>query len=165
MHWHEFTRACPELAGLAAARFARDQVLLLGTLRADGSPRISAVECDLAGGKLFIGMIHRSVKALDLRRDPRVTVHTWLPGKDNPEGDIKLYGRGVEMTDPEVKRAYEEAIFARIGWRPAEPYHCFALDVESAGLVRFGGSDGEAQEVWSWRAGGPVTKRVVTLSL
>ena len=73
MHWQEFTLECPELAELAAARFARDQVLLLGTLRPDGSPRISAVECDFAVGELLTGMIHRSVKALDLRRDPRVT--------------------------------------------------------------------------------------------
>ena len=103
-------------------------------------------------------MIHRSVKALDLRRDPRVAVHTWLPGKDNPEGDIKLYGRAVELTDPAIKRAYEEAIFARSGWRPSEPYHCFAFDLRSAGLVRF---DDAGREVWSWRPGQPLRRRLI----
>ena len=160
MHWQEFTRECPELAELAVARFARDQLVLLGTLRPDGSPRISAVECDFAAGELLTGMIHRSVKALDLRRDGRATVHSWPPSKDNHDGDIKLYGRAVEVTDPEVKRAYEDAIFKRIAWRPQEPYHCFAIDVESAGFLRFGGEDGEQEEVWSWRAGGELTKRV-----
>ena len=165
MHWQEFATQCPELAGLAAARFVRDQVLLLGTLRPDGSPRISAVECDLAAGKLLIGMIHRSVKARDLLRDPRATVHSWPPGKDNPDGDVKLYGRAVEVTDPEVKRAYEDAIFKRIAWRPHEPYHCFAVDVESAGFLRFGGTDPEREEIWSWRAGGALTKRTAEVNV
>ena len=44
MRWYEFSTQCPELAELATARFAADQLALLGTLRADGSPRISAVE-------------------------------------------------------------------------------------------------------------------------
>ena len=160
MQWQEFTGQCPELAELAATRFARDQLVLLGTLRPDGSPRISAVECDLAAGRLMIGMINRSVKVLDLRRDPRVTVHSWPPGKDNPDGDVKLYGRALEVTDPGLKAAYEDAIFARIDWRPTEPYQCFAIDVESAGYLRFGG-DGGQEEVWSWRAGGQLGKRVV----
>jgi hypothetical protein len=164
MDWQEFAEQCPELAELAAARFARDQLLLLGTLRPDGSPRISAVECDLTAGRLLIGMINQSVKALDLRRDPRATVHSWPPGKDNPDGDIKLYGRGLEVTDPLVKRAYEDAIFARIQWRPKEPYHCFEIDVESAGYLRFAGS-GDQEEVWSWRTGGQLTKRVVTVEV
>jgi hypothetical protein len=26
----------------------------------------------------------------------------------------------------------------RIDWRPSEPFHLFALDIESAGYIRFG---------------------------
>jgi hypothetical protein len=162
MRWLEFTRACPELAELAADRFARDQLVLLGTVRPDGSPRISAVECDFAAGELMTGMIFRSVKARDLLRDPRATIHSWPPGKDNPDGDVKLYGRLVEVTDPGLKRAYEEAIFARIKWRPKEPYNCFAVDVESAGFVRFVEDD---EEIWAWRDGAPLTRRTVKLDL
>ena len=158
MRWQEFEEQCPELAELTAARLARDQLVLLGTLRPDGSPRISAVECDITAGNLLIGMINRSVKALDLFRDPRATVHSWPPGKDNPDGDVKLYGRAVEVTDPEVKRAYEDAIFKRIAWRPHEPYHCFAVDVESAGFLKFGDA---GEEIWAWRSGTPLRRRVV----
>ncbi len=153
MRWGDFESAAPRLAAEARRRITRDQLLLLGTLRRDGSARISAVECDLAGGDLLIGMIHRSMKALDLLRDPRVTAHSLPPGRDNGEGDVKLYGRAVPQTDPLAKGRYEDAIFARIGWRPGEPYHCFALDLDSAALVRFFG-DGR-QSVLRWRAGTP----------
>src|SRR5256885_5617813 len=158
MRWYEFSTQCPELAELATARFAADQLALLGTLRADGSPRISAVEPDLAAGDLMIGMIFRSAKALDLLRDDRATVHSWPPDNQGRKGDIKLYARAVAVTDPAGKAAYEEAIFARSGWRPSEPYHCFAFDLRSAGPVRF---DDAGREVWSWRPGQPLRRRLI----
>jgi hypothetical protein len=158
MRWRDFSRECPELAELAAARFAADQLVLLGTLRSDGWPRISAVEPDLAAGDLLVGMIWHSVKALDLRRDPRATVHTWPPDKEGRRGDIKLSGWAVEVTEPRNKRAYEETIFVRTGWRPSEPYHCFAFQLGSAGMVRFGD---EGREVWSWHPGRPMRRRLV----
>ncbi len=159
MRWREFAEDCPELATLAAERFRRDELVLVGTLRPDGSPRVSAIEPDVAAGELFLGMMPDSVKADDLLRDPRVTVHSWPPGKDNQDGDIKLYGRAVEVTDPAVKRDYEDAIFARTAWRPKEPYHCFVVDVDSAGMVRFDSTGRE--EVWHWRPGRPLRKREI----
>jgi hypothetical protein len=157
VRWHEFVADCPELAELAAQRFAADQLVLLGTLRSDGSPRISAVEADIAAGDLMIGMIPGSVKARDLLRDPRVTVHSWPPDNKGERGDIKLYGRAV-LVDDDGRRAYEEALFARTGWRPTGPYPCFALDLHSGGLVRF--SD-EGREVWSWRPGKPLHRKQI----
>jgi hypothetical protein len=161
MRWGGFATECPELAALAREWIVDPHILLLGTLRADGSPRISALECDLAGEELYIGMIWRSAKALDLLRDPRTTVHSLPPGKDNPAGDLKLYGRAVAV-GAEHKRAYEKEIFQRMQWRPDEPYHCFALDLDSAGFVRFRGG---GRDVWHWRAGGPLRKeRLAELS-
>jgi hypothetical protein len=158
MRWREFAEECPELAELAGERFGRDQLVLIGTLRSDGSARVSAVELDITAGELFIGMINKSIKALDLLRDPRVTVHSLPPGKDNPDGDLKLYGRAVEVREPQIKRYYEEALFARIAWRPTEPYHCFAFDITSGGFLRF---DDAGEEVWRWRVGRPLRKRLI----
>ena len=152
MAWRPFAAECPELAALAEEWFGRDHAVLLGTLRRDGSPRISVVECDFAGGELVVGMIWRSVKALDLLRDPRVTVHSMPPGKDNPAGDLKLYGRAVEILDRGTKHAYENTLYDRLAWRPPEPYHAFAFEVASGGFVKF--RDG-GREVWRWRAGEP----------
>jgi Pyridoxamine 5'-phosphate oxidase len=156
MNWNEFRATAPELAGVADAWITERHVLLLGTLRPDGWPRISAVECDVSGDDLCIGMIWQSVKALDLERDPRLTAHSLPPGRENTLGDLKLYGRARPLAAPE-KRAYEAVMRDRLGWAPSEPYHCFAVDVTSAGLVRF---EGNGQTVLGWRAGSPVRRTV-----
>jgi hypothetical protein len=157
MRWAEFTGDCPQLAGIATQWIVDRHIMLLGTLRVDGSPRISAVECDVVGDDLCTGMIWRSTKAVDLLRDPRMTVHSLPPGKDNPAGDLKLYGRAMAV-EGDQKRAYETTLFARIRWRPSEPYHCFALDLDSVGFVKF--RDG-GREVVRWRAGEGLRTRFV----
>ena len=112
--------------------------MLLGTIRPDGSARISPCEVDFAAGRLLLGMMWRSHKALDLLRDPRITVHSVPTDKDNAGGDVKLYGQAVgEGAD--VREVFRAAILARIDWAPDEPeYHLFSLDVQRAGFVRFG---------------------------
>jgi hypothetical protein len=139
MRWSEFAAACPELATLGEERFGRHELMLLGTLRKNGWPRISPVELDFVDGELLVGMMWRSPKALDLLRDPRFVAHSVVTNRSGEEGDFKLYGRARDVEDPERRAAYRAAIKARIDWEPAEPsYHLFALDVESAGFVVFG---------------------------
>jgi hypothetical protein len=148
MIWTAFAESCPEIASVAEERFARDELVLVGTLREDGWPRLSPVEPDVAAGHLFLGMMWRSGKALDLLRDPRITVHSVPSDRMNPGGDVKLYGRAVDVEDSEPRQAYRAAIHARIGWEPAEPdYHLFSVDVESATFVRF---DEATWETWRW---------------
>lgn len=110
MNWEEFGAAVPELAELAETRFRKDELCLVGTLRRDGSPRISPCEIDFAAGRLFLGMMWRSKKALDLLRDPRIVVHTVPSDKTNPGGDVKLYGRAVEEVERDARRAFQDAI-------------------------------------------------------
>jgi hypothetical protein len=144
VRWDAFAAACPEIADLARTRFQRDQLVLLGTLRKDGSPRISPCEVDFADGRLVLGMMWRSMKALDLLRDPRIVVHSVTCDREGKDGDVKLFGRAVLETDPAVRRSFRDAIRARIDWAPEEPeYHLFSLEVERAVLVRFG-QDGRA---------------------
>jgi len=139
MRWDEFEAACPDIASLARARFVKDDLVLVGTVRADGSARVSPNEPDFAVGRLFVSMMWRSKKALDLLRDPRIAVHSVPSDRMNEGGDVKLYGRVVDERDAEVRRAFREAITKRIDWAPDEPaYHCFSVDVESAGYTVFG---------------------------
>jgi hypothetical protein len=81
----------------------------------------------------------RSRKALDLLRDPRVVVHSVTSDRMGADGDVKIYGRAVDEREPAVRAAFREAIRARIDWAPDEPnFHCFSVDVEEAGYIRFG---------------------------
>jgi hypothetical protein len=150
MRWDAFEDDCPEIAAMARARFEVDQLVMVGTLRKDGSPRISPNEVDLAAGRLFVSMMWRSKKALDLMRDPRVVLHSVTCDKSGSDGDIKLYGRVVDERDADVREAFRDAIRARIDWAPDEPdFHCFSLDVESAGYTRFSEIDGNRALSWN----------------
>src|SRR5919198_4629825 len=123
MRWEEFAAAAPELAELGRERLVRTNLCLVGTLRRDGSPRISPVEPYIVDGELLLGMMWQSRKALDLLRDPRVVVHSVVSDRDGTEGDFKLYGQAVDVQDPARREAYADATEARIDWRPEEPYH------------------------------------------
>jgi len=139
MRWDEFADACPELAQLGEERLRAHELCLLGTLRKNGYPRISPCEPDFVDGELMLGMMWRSPKALDLLRDPRCVVHSVVTTRMGTDGDFKLYGRAVDVTDDARRSRYRATIKARIDWEPEEPnFHVFAIDVESAGFVIFG---------------------------
>lgn len=147
MRWEEFAAACPAIATLAEERFRRHELCLVGTLRADGSPRITPCELDLAAGHLLLGMMWQSRKAKDLLRDPRCVLHSCTTDRMGTEGDAKIYGRGIAVTDPELRAAYQDAVKARIDWAPEEPnFHVFAVDVRSAGYITFA----EPRRVLTW---------------
>jgi len=138
MNWDEFEVSAPELAGLGLAGFREQNLCLVGTLRADGWPRISANEIYFADGELLLGMMPRSRKSRDLERDPRITVMTPQCDREAKRGDFKVYGRARDVTDPDVRVHYGETIYAAIGWRPEEPYPLWSVDIESAGYISFG---------------------------
>ena len=146
--WGQFTEADPELAAIGEAQFARTGLALVGTLRRDGWPRISPVEPFIVDGQLYLGMMWRSVKALDLLRDPRCVVHSTVSDRHGSEGEFKVYGRAVEITDPEERGRFTDAVYAAIGFRPEEPeFHCFAIAIESVAYSILQGEEFHRQ-VW-----------------
>jgi Pyridoxamine 5'-phosphate oxidase len=138
VNWREFAAEAPELARIAEDRIDATGILLLGTIRADGRPRISPCEPYVVDGELLLGMMWRSKKALDLLRDPRLTLATPRADREGADGDLKLYGTVSEVPDARRRTGYADATAARIDWRPTEPYHLFAADIESAGFISFG---------------------------
>jgi hypothetical protein len=138
MRWDEFTAAVPDLSALGEERLRAKELCLVGTLRKNGWPRISPVEPEFVGGELMLGMMWQSPKALDLLRDPRLVIHSVVSERSGTEGDFKLYGRAVDVQEPDRRAAYRAAIKARIDWEPPEPnFHLFAIDIDSAGFVTF----------------------------
>jgi hypothetical protein len=95
--WGEFERAEPEFAARVRRLLDAHKVKILATLRADGSPRTSGVEVDLADGELGFGSMPGARKGSDLRRDPRFALHCapldWSAEPDS--GDAKIAGRAV----------------------------------------------------------------------
>ena len=67
--WDEFELQAPALAALCFQRFKSTDLLMLGTLRKDGFPRISPIEWVIYEGELALGGIWQAKKALDLLRD------------------------------------------------------------------------------------------------
>ena len=102
--WADVVSAEPDFAERVSHLLTSHKHLTLATLRKDGSPRISGTELQIKDGDLWLGMMTRSMKALDLRRDPRLALHS--PSVDPPRegeesawlGDAKVAGQGVEVT-------------------------------------------------------------------
>jgi pyridoxamine 5'-phosphate oxidase-like protein len=91
MNWAEFEEAAPDLAHNGRERFERTRVALIGTLRPDGSPRISPIEPYLLSDRLVIGVM-RSAKGHDLLRDGRCTLHSAVSDVNGSDGEFKLRG-------------------------------------------------------------------------
>jgi hypothetical protein len=102
--WAEFAADQPDFAGRVRLCFAIRKHSTLATLRRDGSPRISGTEVEFTDGGIYLGMMPGSLKARDLRRDPRLALH--CPTEDAPDGDpgswlgdAKIAGRATEVSD------------------------------------------------------------------
>src|SRR3712207_9043047 len=104
--WSDVETEVPELAALARDFLDAHVHKTLATLRRDGSPRISGTEIDFADGELWLGSMWRAVKAIDLRRDPRLALH------HGSAGPPKLAGRA----EPAGRRGGEGHAQGRGGW-------------------------------------------------
>jgi hypothetical protein len=131
--WHELERGAPEIARLGMVRLSAARVAMLGTLRLDGSPRISPVEPHIVNGHVLVGVMTWSKKAHDLLRDPRCVLHSVVSGPDNGEGEFKLHGSAVRA-DPGLRAAARDAWWA--AQRPEQAI-VFALRITAALFVEW----------------------------
>jgi hypothetical protein len=136
MWWKDFAEAAPELARQLREQFEGAGVVLVGTVRADGGPRISPVEPVFTAGHLYLDMMWLSRKARDVLRDPRVEVHA--PPADRSAPQYKLYGRAVETSDEEELRHFGAVCKERLGWEPYPRHHLFRLDIQGAAWISYG---------------------------
>ena len=154
--WQEFCEQAPGLAGPAEARIEASGLVLVATLRRDGWPRISPVEPIVMQGQIYLGMMPNSMKSVDLRRDPRVLVHSVVTDKDGKDGEAKLYGTATEITDADERERYCQALFAKIGWRPElDALDLWTVDIGHAAWQIFG--EGGSQHASTWTPGSAPT--------
>jgi Pyridoxamine 5'-phosphate oxidase len=140
--WSAVVAAEPEFAARVRRLFGVRRHKTLATLRRDGSPRISGIEAQFADGEVWLGMMPGSLKAADLRRDPRLALHS--PTQDPPEedpgawpGEAKLAGRATEVADPQ---------------RPDQASHRFRVEVTEVVLTRVG-EPADHLVIESWHQG------------
>jgi hypothetical protein len=131
--WRDLELGAAEIARLGMARLNSPRVALLGTLRHDASPRISPVEPCIAEGQLLIGAMAWSRKAADLRRDPRYVLHSTVTDPDSGEGELKLSGVAVEVSQDQRSGVCEAWWVA---WPPDKAV-VFSLSIEHAVFVEW----------------------------
>lgn len=149
MNWAGFAAAEPGLAGTVEARFGAYPHHVLATLRKDGSPRTAGLEVRFLTGELWLGMMPDSLKALDLRRDPRFALQA-NPGDGTGMGggDVRIVGRAVEVEDPRTKAGYVREV------EPPEPFHLFRTELTE--VVRTRVEDDKYLVVEIWQPGRPL---------
>jgi Pyridoxamine 5'-phosphate oxidase len=128
--WGELEQTAPELSAVARRRIEEHGFMLLGTIRRDGTPRISPVEVRVVAGELVVCLIRGSTKERDVRRDPRIVLHSPMLDAGDPNSELKLRGRLVEVSERGVREA------AALWTAPPE-FDVFRLDVESVALVEW----------------------------
>jgi hypothetical protein len=140
--WHEIEKDHPEFAAHVRERFEAGTNKTMATLRRDGSPRISATELTFDGTDVTFGMMPGSMKLLDVRRDPRIAVHS--PTIEPPEGnrgwrgDAKLSGTAVAIPTP--------------AGSPVEDAGYFRIDVTEVALTYLG-EPADHLVIESWHEG------------
>lgn len=136
--WAEVEQQAPELAAQVRERFQARRHHVMATLRTDGSPRLSGTEVAWRDGELTLGAMTGTRRVADLRRDPRVALHSQgvdpAEGREAEwEGEAKVSGVAVPLP------------------ADADSDH-LAVRVSALVLTRVR-PDGQALVITSWHAG------------
>lgn len=145
--WREFASAEPELAADVQALFDAGRHKTIATLRANGAPRISGIECELSDGRLTFGSMLGARKAADLVRDGRFALHgpTFHPveGKEREwPGEAKVAGRATPVASDEVGRTEDQP-----------EAHMFVADIDEVVVTRLNAEGTKLVVTW-WTSGG-----------
>jgi hypothetical protein len=144
--WADIEAAAPDIASTGRRLIeARGGKPMLATVRGDDPPRIHPVTVDIVDGGLYVFVIGRSPKRIDLETDGRYALHTHVDPAAPDE--LAVRGRASLITD--------EATRSRVasGWafEVDETYVLFELSVASA-LVGRRSADEWPPRYSSWRA-------------
>jgi hypothetical protein len=159
VRWADFEAQQPRFAALGREKLSGPGVVLVGTVRKDGSPRISPVEPLFWNGDLWLSMGLGTMKARDLHRDPRVLVHSIVTSRDGGGGEFKVRGRAVRQDDLELNARIAEVIAEELGWRPeVGKFHLFRIEVEDVTFIHWDGRNND-QYLSRWPEGREQVRR------
>lgn len=144
--WEEFAKQAPELAAFGKTRLD-GRVSYLGTVRANGQPRVHPVTPIISAERLFLFMEPTSPKGKDLERGGHYALHASVENSSGGEGEFYVRGVAMRVHDPALREEAEGAA----GYVPKPHYILFMLSVEYA-FSNVYGSDG-APHVNRWQSG------------
>jgi nitroimidazol reductase NimA-like FMN-containing flavoprotein (pyridoxamine 5'-phosphate oxidase superfamily) len=133
----------PDLADRVRAILSSTTNAVLGTIRRDGSPRLSGADPYFHDGQLRIWSMPRARKGQDLRRDPRVAVHSipWDSRRlrdgaaDVGEADAKVSGTAALVSDAGTVSAFRAWLKAERGVEPPEDWDLFTIDIDALTVI------------------------------
>jgi hypothetical protein len=162
MHWSDIEHAQHRLARLGYQRLIEPGVVLVATIRKDGTARLSAVEPLVMDGDLWLSMMQGSAKARDLLRDPRVLVHSIVTSREGAAGEFKVRGTARAEDDPVVQRRYADTVTRSLGWSPTPGrFHLFAVDISQVSFISYETATGD-QHVAMWPPGREFIRRATS---
>jgi hypothetical protein len=133
--WHSFARAAPALAAFGQSCLERPPtVSYLGTIAADGLPRVHPVTPIVGDGRLFLFMEPTSPKVRDLRERRVFALHNGVPDGDGTGGEFFVRGLAEPVEDP----AARSVAAAAASFEAADRYVLFELTVAEARCIGYG---------------------------
>ena len=108
--WADIEKSEPGLASRIRARFEGHPHHVLGTVRLDGSPRLSGINVFFNEGRLWFGSMASARKVDDIRRDPRVAFYSATLDEHMNGGDASISGTARPLSAETVSV-----------WRPESP--------------------------------------------
>jgi len=150
VRWSDVERQQPQLAELGGRLLTGPGVVLVATIKRDGTPRLSPVEPLMLDGSLWLSMMWRSAKAMDLFRDPRILVHSVIASRAGAPGEFKVRGVARAQDDAAVHRRYAEIAARELGWEPQfGRSHLFDVDIADVTFISYDAPTGD-QHVAMW---------------
>ena len=159
-------RVEPDLADRARAILSATTNAVLGTIRRDGSPRLSGADPYFHDGQLRLWSMPGARKGQDLRRDPRVALHS-IPwdsrqlrdgAADVGAADAKVSGTAVLATDAGDRTAFRVWLTSERGSEPPEDWDLFTIDVDALTVISVDGGQ-LVIDRWSMTDGRRTTRR------
>jgi hypothetical protein len=133
--WHSFAQAAPALAAFGLSCLERPPtVSYLGTIAADGLPRVHPVTPIVGDGRLFLFMEPTSPKVRDLRERRVFALHNGVPDGDGTGGEFFVRGLAEPVEDP----ALRSVAAAAASYEAADRYVLFELTVSEARCNGYG---------------------------
>jgi hypothetical protein len=96
----------------------RSMLARIATLSRNGRPSITPIYFVLVNGRIWLGTSDWTLAARDVKADPRVSVLFNVERNPNDRRVLRITGRAIVRTDPEVQRTYNLRVALKASLTP-----------------------------------------------